>query len=928
MKNTDNYRSGLKLGVSLLTFGASFLAPVPAFAQVAEPGESAAEAPATGETSDEKDIIVTGSRIERAGFDQPTPTTVISSTEIRQAAQPNLQQVLNEQPQVRNSTSQESSGAGLNSGQAPVDLRGLGAQRTLTLVNGRRFVGNNNLNFIPTNLVERIELVTGGASAAWGSGAVAGVVNIRLNDDLEGITLGADAGISSRGDGFRYGFDGAYGTRFAGGNGHFMIGAEYVHDKGIGSEGMDERPWFGADFVNVTGGRELRPNVNNNLVVAGSPVTFGGTVLTGVLAGQVFEPSGALRAQRPGDAINLYKTLSVKAPLERFTSYARASYDVGDNAMIWADFAYGKVTIDQPFLPDPAGAGLVFNVSATNPFLSQTIQDQLRAAGQTSFLMGRFSRDTFLLQFDAKRQTIEGAIGIEGSLGDGWKYDAHYSHGESKNRARVHNSLIVPNFLNAIDAVQTPGGFACAINADATTANDDPACVAFNPFGEDAAFDAAKNYVRGTQSSDTTDKLDSVAFRIQGSPLSLWAGPINIAAGVEARWEETVATNGELDRLGAASIFGTSFYRTPISGGTNVKEAFGELLLPLLDAEELKVELNGAARYSDYNRSGGIWSWKIGGTARIFDSLLLRATNSRDIRAPSVNELFSVDSISVRQVVDRDPPAGAVDGVDGYEATPVATVLIGGNPNLVPEISKTWTIGGSFSPSFLQGFSLSVDYYDIKIGGAIAAPDTQDITSECVTGNAEACARVTRDASGTITQVHANNANIARFSTNGIDIEASYLLPLSRVSNLPGSLRFRALASWVDELLFETPASILLGTSRQTAGSVGDTVLSGVPHWRGVFSATYQNDSFGFDARLRYVGGGKFDASQTDILNNKVNARTYFDLGAQFKVADRFTFFGNVRNVFDIKPPLTVQVGGYHYDTIGRYFTAGVRLNF
>ena len=928
-----SYRGfGGALGVSVAALAAGLAVAPPAMAQVqASPNGQSQDA----DMDNPQDLVVTGSRIERAGFDQPTPTTVIGGTEIRQAARSNLQQVLNEQPQIRNTTSQESSVANTVSGTAPVDLRGLGINRTLTLINGRRFIGDNNLNFVPTSLVERIEVVTGGASAAWGSGAVAGVVNIILDDKLQGLSLGANTGVSSRGDGFRYGFNGSFGTSFADGNGHVMVGAEYVHDDRIGPEGMNSRPWYGADFVNVAGGRELRPNISTNLIVAGSPITFGGTILTGPLAGRVFNPDGSVRASTPADAINIYKTLNVRSPLDRIAAYGRASYDIGD-ATIWADLSYGRSHVNQPFLPDTASASLAFAVSASNPFLSPAIRAQL--APGSSFLVGRLSRDTAFLQFLGTRETIEGAVGIDGSLGGNWKYNAHYSHGEVDGTQRARNSFISGgaaggNFIRAVNAVQTANGIVCGVNADASTANDDPACVPFNPFGEGAPSLAARNYVTGTQRQDTTNKLDSFAAELQGDAFSLWAGPVTVAVGVEARWEEQVTTNGALDKLSVldalrnpASIFGTALFFSPVSGRTSVKEGFGEVLVPLFKSDPFKFELNGAARYSDYNRSGGIWSWKVGGTAHLFDSFLLRATRSRDIRAPNITELFAQNTLNIRKVTDRDTSRCVV--ANGCNPSPTITLLTSGNPNLIPEVSKAWTFGGSFTPSFFKGFSLSVDYYDIDIKRAIQAPDTQDITVACLGGDGASCAQVDRAANGTITTVRAIQANIASFKTNGLDIEASYVLPMSRISSLPGTLRFRALASYVHKLLFQTPACIASSTCRETAGSVGDTVVNGLPHWRGNFSVTYQAEHYGLDVRVRYVGGGKFDKQDPTILNNNISSRTYVDVGAQFKIAERFTLLANVRNVFDKDPPLAIQLAGINYDTIGRYFTTGVQLKF
>ncbi|GMM92590.1 TonB-dependent receptor domain-containing protein [Qipengyuania sp. MTN3-11] len=863
------------------------------------------------ETANET-IVVTGSRISRDGFDQPTPTTVLGSTEIRQAAKVNLQQVLNEQPQVRNTVSPTGTIGNTASGTAPVDLRGLGSARTLTLLNGRRFVGDNNLNFVPTSLVDRIEIVTGGASAAWGSDAVAGVVNIILDDDFDGLTIGASAGISSRHDGERYGVDGAFGTSFADGRGHFIIGAEYVDDSGIPMSGRRDRPRLGAGLVAIGGGQvELQPDVNTDLF----PISQGGTILSGSLAGQAFNSDGTLGPYTLADASSLYDSLIVASPLERFSSYARATFDITNNIEVWVDGAYGISDVRQPFFADPAGSILAFQVATSNPFLNPGVRAQLLGAGEAAFVLGRFSTDSFVLDFDARRENIEGAIGISGELGSGWRFDAHFSHGQIENSQRFFNSPITANFQRALNAVNSGGQIVCAVNADGNAANDDPACVPFNPFGQGAPSQAAIDYVTGTQMTDSVNKLDSLAASVQGEPFSLWAGPVSIVLGVEARWQEQEQTIGALNAAGA---FGTNVFSSALNGGTDVKEGFGEILLPLFNSENFEFDLNGAARYSDYNLSGGIWSWKVGGTARLFQDILLRATRSRDIRAPSIGNLFSVSAINIRNVVDNDTEGRT--GTPGYNPTPRATIFTGGNPDLVPEVARTWTAGLSVSP--FDGFNLSVDYYDIEIGNAITAPNASDITAACAQGVTSACDAVIRDATGTITTVYATTQNIAQFATNGVDIEASYVTPLSWLADIPGVLRVRALATYVDELSFQTGFN-----QRQVAGDVGDTVLDGVPHWRGNLSLTYQSDDLGLDARLRYVGGGQYD-STLPIVNNDIDARTYLDLGAQFKVEDLFTFFMNVNNVFDVAPPLIIQTTNVHYDNVGRYYTVGARVEF
>jgi outer membrane receptor protein involved in Fe transport len=898
--------------------GAALLAASPALAQPPVDGaqaDQAAAAPAAEEAGEDT-IVVTGSRIERKGFTAPTPTTVFGATELKQSASVNLQQALNDLPQLRNSVSPSQSQANTSAGTAPVELRGLGLARTLTLANGRRMVGdNNNLNFVPTNLVQRVEIVTGGASAAWGSGAVAGVVNIILNDDLEGLNLGAQSGISTRGDGFRYKVDGSYGVKFADGRGHFMIGAEYVDDKGIGIAGKSERPWFGAGLVNVgttaAGPFELRRDVND-FVAAGQPLTYGGAIITGALAGNAFSPDGTLHRVGPSDFMGLYgDNLIVASPVKRAGAYARASFDLG-GATVWADLAYGRSEVHQPFLPDPANGVLVLSISANNAFLNPQVKQQLAAAGQASFLMTRFSRDAFFLTFDAKRENVQGTIGIDGSLGGSWKYSAYYSHGRLKNDQLVLNSSIPGNFAKAINAVTSGGSIVCAVNADAVTSNDDPACVPFNPFGDGAPSAAARAYVTGTQTSHSIDTLDMAEASVQGDPFSLWAGPVSVVAGVNSRWEKRVGSNEAIDRSG---IFGTPLFQAPVQGKFDVKEAFAETVVPLADSDALKVELNGAARYSDYSRSGGIWSWKLGGTARIAKAVLFRATRSRDIRAPSLGELFAVNSLTIRPVAD--PQSAQFTGRTGYNPNPSVTVLSGGNQALVPEAAKSWTVGGTFSPSFIPGLDLSIDYYDIQIAKAIDTPTPAAVVSLCAAGDAEACSRVTRDpVTGTLTQVRATAKNISQLRTSGFDFEAAYRMPLSRLfSSASGSLAFRALATRVTKL------------SNGVLGDVGDTVQGAMPKWRGTLSATYQNDLYSLDTRLRYAGGGKFNSAQ-NIVNNDINARIYVDVGAEIRPSQQFSFFLRVNNLLDRNPPLITTTYNPFYDLIGRYFTAGARVRF
>lgn len=929
----------LARGASLSALAAGLLIATPANAQTAAEPDPAVEeqnvdADATDETADD-DIVVTGSRIDRAGFDQPTPTTVFGEAQIEQSARQSLQMFLADQPQVRPTNLPTATIGSTTAGTAAVDLRGMGSGRTLVLLNSRRFVGEGNINFVPTSLVKRLDIVTGGASAAYGSGAVAGVVNIILDDELEGLSVGGQTSVSSRGDGEQYTLEGSFGTNFADGNGHFMVGVEYLDDHGIKPEGRLERNGTNpGGFVTANGERTLYEDIN------GRTSSEGGLILNGVLAGQTFNSDGTLRPfQGPdalgrggADASSLFDHTYLASPSKRFNAFARASFDIGSST-VWAEGSWGKVDSNYVFFHDFAAPAVT--VQATNPFLSQTIRDQLAVAGQTSFTLGRLFTDILPMKFNGDRDSLEGAIGINGSLGGGWNYRAHYSHGEIDTSSALENSRVEPNFARAVQAVSSGGQIVCAVNADASTTNDDPNCRPLNIFGQHNASQEAIDYVTATQATESTQKLDSTGLEVTGSPFSLWAGEVSLAAGVEARWEKQSTVRDERTLQGG---FGLPVYTAgnDISGKFDVKEIFAETVVPLLDVDKVKVEFNGAARYSDYSTSGGIWTWKAGGTIRLFDDLLLRATRSRDIRSPNIDQLFAVDRVTFATMVDQNPPASPPPG---YTATPALVAThSGGNPDLTPEISKMWIVGATYSPSFLSGLRLSVDYYDVEITDALGALNGSNLTLACREGQQAACDRVVRDpVTQTVTEVFSNQQNIAEFATSGIDMEVSYITHVGAlVGDGGGTVTIRALGNYIRELVTDNGITRL-----DNVGTVGD--LNGNPPFRGVLTAAYQQELFGFNARVRYIDGGKYDkfadgervspggafvpGHSSLITNNDIDSRTYVDIGAQVRPTDKIELSFNVTNLFDTDAPVSPQASA-HYDVMGTYFNFGVKVDF
>jgi outer membrane receptor protein involved in Fe transport len=498
-----------------------------------------------------------------------------------------------------------------------------------------------------------------------------------------------------------------------------------------------------------------------------------------------------------------------------------------------------------------------------------------------------------------------------------------------------HNNPIMMNVYRAADAVAGPND---TIICRSTLANPGDGCVPINLFGFGAPSDEALAYVTGDAWADLDLRQDIFSFETHGDLLTLPAGAVRLALGVEHRREaakqvvdtisNTTITADGIRGL-PTSLIGQAggFWLTnpkPIDGKFNVTEGFAEIDAPLLSgkpwAESLTV--NAAIRYADYSTAGGATTWKAGAVYSPVDGLRFRITRSRDIRAPNIAELFTSSLMALRQNV-RDPQRGGA-------ATAVTRITVG-NTDLAPEKADTLTFGAVFQPRFLSGLTASVDWYRIKIDQAITTPSIQDIVDGCHVGGATAlCDYIVRDGTGVITQVTTPTLNLAQFKASGIDAEISYQTEFAQ-----GELTLRGLASWVDE--FETINGSL---QVDRSGVVG--LDSGVPKWRGLVSATWRKGPFRLFVSERWIDGGLYDntldAAALSPEDNKISDRFYTDLTASVDFgADRAgTAFVTVNNLFDKDPPIAPSgsvttpraTNGYLYDMIGRYFTAGVKLRF
>jgi outer membrane receptor protein involved in Fe transport len=914
-----------------------------AHAQDQAPQDDQAEAPSNQE------IVVTGSRIQRGGFTAPTPVTAIGRDRLETTATTNVGDLLSQLPSFRatSSPSATQTTPGTAVGSRVLELRSLGAERTLVLVNGRRFVpttlrGTVDTNYIPGILVERVDVVTGGASAAYGSDAVAGVVNFILNNNLEGIRAEAQSGISQRGDDRTIFLSAAGGTSFAGGRGHIVVGGEYEDNNGMG-DCYTARSICGQEWSLVG-----RPSPTNRSVPALSilngvhtaTLSPGGLILTpGPLKNLQFLPDGSVAPYEVGNlAGSLFQQggsgagrnaflsgLLLKVPVERWSTYGHAEYEFSDALKATLEASYGQVEAFSVSaqLRDSTGS-LIGPIRRDNPYLPRAITDIMDANGITQFNMGRSGLDIGNARGATKSTAFRIVGGLSGEIAERWKWNAYYQFGRSTYHQEANNNLIRANLLLAVDAVSGPNGPICR----SSIANPNNGCQPLNLIGENQFSQAALNYVTGTSMLDLDINQHVAAFDVQGDVVDLWAGPLSVAAGFEYRRDQV---EGSADPISSRGGFYVSNFAAS-NGRVNVKEGFLEAILPLLKDSALgkSLELNGAVRRTDYSTSGAVTTWKGGAVYEPFDMLRLRGTFSRDIRAPNVNELFGSVTRSFSSFTD--PRTQRQDLIE---------IVSGSNAELRPEVADTFTAGVVLHQlPFLRGFNLSVDYYNIRVNDAIAQIGSATIATRCLVNNAtEFCPLITSNSAGQVTQINDRLQNVNGFKTRGLDIEATYRTSVGTGS----SLDLRLLATKVFDLMIIDSAG-----SVNRAGQTGFRASNtpGVPDWIVDGLATFKTGPFSVTAHGRYIPEGKFlvefvgpeDPGYSVGLNNSINTnrvagRFYADLTLNWSVKagrNDLEYFFAVRNLFDKDPPIAPSAVGITnqvlFDQVGRSFRVGVRF--
>ena len=910
----------------------------------------------TAETDADADaaIVVTGSRIAQSGFSAPSPVTVVSTQDFQQAAAVNVADVLNDLPSFRSTTTPKAASLGQSgAGLTALDLRGLGATRTLVLVNGRRFVPSNSLNIvdvslIPTLLLERTEVVTGGASAAYGSDAVAGVVNLILKKRMNGIEGTAQYGISSLNDGENYLFGLSGGMDVAGGRGNITLGAEYSKDDGLDYRSRERRDYwirgrgrvgtpdgfaYDTQYANqFPGGVITGPNIPAAAGLIGT--TFGDNGTTGkLLYGDVYGGT-MIGGGQPGNNFDAMQDL--QTGVERYSFMGRFDYQLTNSINFNIELSQARTIAtggtsafrdggSSSSAPVPAvTSSLVARID--NPYLPTSVRDQMIAAGLSAVYVGRSAYATDFSITDPRVTTRVTSlnrrlvVGLDGELGSGnWKWDAYYQYGRTKTDEIRPGNRIPANYRLAVDVVADPitGDPVCR----STLTDPSNGCVPFNIFGPNSASDAARAYVTGTAMFYPRQTQHVAAANLQGDIFNLPAGPLAVAFGAEYRVDKANATS-DANSMAFRYEFSNS---QPYDGKVTVKEAYVELLAPILADSGIiqAMDVNLAARLTDYSTSGTVVTWKAGTTVDFTNGLRLRGTLSRDIRAPNISELFAQATAGAFFVPD--------DKVLNIPTSTAVATVTASNPNLSPERSTTYTFGAAYQPDWFRGLRLSVDYFNISIKDQVARVGGQTIIDRCADGITSYCGFIVRDPiTNIITAVNSPYLNLNNFKTSGIDFEASLNRPLADLSaSLPGNLGIRLLATYTKELSITDAAGTL-----DLAGQLrGTGTYPNVPHWLGNATISYDVGQFSSSIKGRYVGSGTIDNYYTTNINH-VSARSYWDMSLAYDLmADpkrKMELFGVVENVFDSHPPFPFMpsslIGSPYHTDLGRAFRIGVRF--
>ena len=978
MKNSVSFYSKSSLGfalVALLSFGSVF--------SVSADEEDSAEDVA-------EEIVVTGSRIKRANnISSPTPMVTLGEDQIENTGSVNVYDILNELPQAGDALSRGNTNFTVgSSGVQTVNLRGLGSGRTLTLVNGRRWVGGQpgegyvDLNSIPTDLIERLEVITGGASSVYGSDAIAGVVNIILKDDFEGMSIEVMEGGYDAGDGDTKLASLTFGAQFADGRGSSIFnirtdeqGSVFARDRqpNTGTDVFYYVYYYGADFGAPYDSYILDPGYSSyppqgRFFVSGSNGDSTGMKtfdcskrdIDSVVKSSTVVVWGGSAAC--GFNRTHYRQLEI--PLDRYSVFNSNKYEFDNGNTFFSEISFTSVDSTSSFEPVPFSSEDAFGGMGTygfnirNPYMPAAIRDAAVAAqgvdldGDGNMDVGTDSLGNAvagmylnakgeeiqvpfirrLAEFGSRgstdtRQTFRAAVGLEGTLSNGMDWDAYYSYGFS-DRMQYSGAYNAANMAYAVNAITGPTGQPICSDPIAQARN----CVPINLFGIDAASPEAVDYVRAETSRQSKNKQRTAAFNITGD-LNLLGLDASFAAGVERREERGMDVP---DPLQLAGLHGGN--KVPLTiGEYSVNGYYGELLVPLVQglpfADEITFET--AYRVDHYSTAGTVDATKFGISWVINDDIRFRGVVSESVRAPSISDLYSGQAQSYTSIGD---PCNGVGGANEGDMDPVVVAnclsdpriaataaagrfdvdlnetiagfsysqpqiqtisgFTGGNEDLGEESADTTTVGLVWTPSYVEGLAVTLDYYEIEIEDVISSVSATRLINECYAStsypNIPQCDAHTRFDSGHLRYWYSYGINQSKYETAGYDLAVGYTF--EDLGPVPGELDIRGIATIRDKHIYQTTVD---STPADYVGEVGlnDEIVR--------LNLTWTTDDWLVSLQTNYYSDALDDGLQqpTDYHLNPVDSMIYLDMQVRYDLTDSVDVYFGVDNLSDKQPP-------------------------
>jgi outer membrane receptor protein involved in Fe transport len=920
---------------------------------------------ATAQAGDEG-VVVTGSRVIRNGNNSPTPVTVVVAEDMQVVQPSTIADNLNNLPVFSGSRNQygNPNPAGGNGAANQLNLRNLGAQRSLILYDGHRVPptltnGTVDVDMIPQALIQRVDMVTGGVSAVYGSDAISGVVNFVTDPNFNGVKAHAQAGRSAYSDDDTYNIGAAFGAKL-GERAHFEGSYEYRDDRGVLLR--SSRPWNNQWAATGLGTAAFPYYLVPNVRLA--QYAFGGLITSaGALNGQAFKQNGVLSAFQHGAATGsagveiggdgAYYDDSLKAPLKSHQIFGRFDIDLTDSIRGYA-VASANLKQNAQYL-SPLMAQNV-RLSSSNGFLAPAYRTALSTAGQTTFTLSEFLQQAPRRTPETHADQYFYNVGLEGTFGE-YNWDASYVRGQTQQKVYTRNNVRQDYLSAALDAVVNPANGQVVCNVTLTNPGLYPNCVPLNLFGPNAASAEAIDYIHDDMFSTAHQTMDDAEVSVSGPLFNTWAGPIQAAASAEWRRLSFYSINAARD-VDLANCTGLRFNCTQgttaiwqNSGSDraqttqDVKEGALEVDVPLLKDVFLvqSLNINGAARFTSYSTSGDYTTWKVGLDWHLNDALSFRATKSRDIRAPTLDELFTP------QTTGRQTSTDLLTG-----QTPTVPLYGGGNPNLQAEIGNTTTAGVVWRPEFIHGFSLSADGYYINIENALssvmgtvaaaqqACYDSKGTSPFCglQIRPAGACYDITnatcRNPANTIIGWRTIQINIANAKSYGVDLEANY-------SNELFGRRFslRGFLNWQPHLYFNTPG---LQNLDHAGVAYSTNALYPAPRVKTTLMLHYEPiDRLSVDVMEKWRSKMTMRNNPNHVwVNPTVDSVAYTSVNLAYDLAERKgqnQLFFNVQNLFNTDPPPAAffsaqtqpgQFGGFAIgdDPIGRYYTVGIRVRY